>query len=187
MVRVSFIARCKGVLFRSIIYFLLCNLLDSHNSVQFILGSKCEWSTKEKCCLRMLVNKGATNCCLWIFRLLWLDASCLLGWQDGLPGWESTVNQVLRGSDEGTKEPKTICTQQRQWQRQQMLLRCCLVLLTAAIWCRWRIQDGEKDEDGDLGWWMSIGLRISMFLFGIPKYSEQIWRRLVMCLQVCEL
>lgn len=32
----------------------------------------------------------------------------------------------------------------------------------------------KKDEDGDLGWWMSIGLRIPMFLFGIPKYSEQI-------------
>lgn len=54
-----------------------------------------------------------------------------------------------------------------------MLLHCgcclsCLVLLTSAIWCRYIYIF--------LSWTRSI-----------PRRAVQIWRRLVMCLQVCEL
>jgi len=112
----------------------------------FTCWSKCEWNTKEKCCLRMLVNKGNPpkpgpfgfcDCSGW------LPAACLDGWPWE---WESAINQDPPGTTrkwrrqwqrqrhlEQQQKPKTICTQRRQ----QMLLRCCLVLLTAAIWWRW--------------------------------------------------
>lgn len=181
----------QGIFQSFIIYMpfdLLCNLLDSC-TVYFL--SKCEWNTKKNAvCQCWLVNKGnplptakpgsfsSSNCSGW------MPAACL-------DGWEFTINQVQTST--GTT---------RKWRRQRRrsiwsssknpklfaLIGgnkcCCGVAL-----CHLRLPfAGDVDVEADVGVFtptFSILARIPSQ--SIPRRAEQIWRRLVMCLQVCEL